>query len=417
MYGVPSGVRVDPAGRHPASRLAARATASSSPRPTSRSPARAAAGPDPTGRLEAIWIAPAPGAPARTIGSARAAGPRARGRSPRDRDRHLPVRAPRQRPDLDRRAVCESFEPPLRPATTAATSCAGNRPQRARRSRVRDRRRALPRRTPVRAVHRRRPLRHPPRVAGAGPPRRAPSRHRRGRRPPRRRPDPRLGRDRGRSVHVGVAMAYRAGAEPPDSGASLPGATIRRPHRRRSRTSRRGPSPSHEQHETGESDQSEGRYRATSRGRRKRQLEQRHGVSQARLYRPEWAVSAVGGDERPLGQKRYHGEAQPAVASSREGTPPDVDDGTQKRHGDCSVAASKRPSRRRQPRACHARENGRPRWSCQRSRRLVVISLRAFESGRQDLNLRPPGPQPGALPDCATPRGCLASGRRESNPP
>ncbi len=28
-----------------------------------------------------------------------------------------------------------------------------------------------------------------------------------------------------------------------------------------------------------------------------------------------------------------------------------------------------------------------------------------FLSGRQDLNLRPPGPQPGALPDCATPRG------------
>src|SRR5207249_281313 len=25
-------------------------------------------------------------------------------------------------------------------------------------------------------------------------------------------------------------------------------------------------------------------------------------------------------------------------------------------------------------------------------------------SGREDLNLRPPGPQPGALPDCATPR-------------
>jgi hypothetical protein len=39
-------------------------------------------------------------------------------------------------------------------------------------------------------------------------------------------------------------------------------------------------------------------------------------------------------------------------------------------------------------------------------------------SGRQDLNLRPPGPQPGALPDCATPRGASsASGRRESNPP
>src|SRR6478752_7402205 len=26
------------------------------------------------------------------------------------------------------------------------------------------------------------------------------------------------------------------------------------------------------------------------------------------------------------------------------------------------------------------------------------------QSGREDLNLRPPGPQPGALPGCATPR-------------
>ena len=34
------------------------------------------------------------------------------------------------------------------------------------------------------------------------------------------------------------------------------------------------------------------------------------------------------------------------------------------------------------------------------------LQKQAFsESGRQDLNLRPPGPQPGALPDCATPRG------------
>ena len=35
----------------------------------------------------------------------------------------------------------------------------------------------------------------------------------------------------------------------------------------------------------------------------------------------------------------------------------------------------------------------------------------SHQSGRQDLNLRPPGPQPGALPDCATPR----SGRPDSN--
>src|SRR3954468_15538120 len=34
------------------------------------------------------------------------------------------------------------------------------------------------------------------------------------------------------------------------------------------------------------------------------------------------------------------------------------------------------------------------------------------ESGRQDLNLRPPGPQPGALPDCATPRGYVMRAKR-----
>ena len=45
-------------------------------------------------------------------------------------------------------------------------------------------------------------------------------------------------------------------------------------------------------------------------------------------------------------------------------------------------------------RACVVlREPARPRWN--------PASCR---SGRQDLNLRPPGPQPGALPDCATPR-------------
>ncbi len=29
---------------------------------------------------------------------------------------------------------------------------------------------------------------------------------------------------------------------------------------------------------------------------------------------------------------------------------------------------------------------------------------RGFRSGREDLNLRPPAPKAGALPDCATPR-------------
>jgi hypothetical protein len=45
-------------------------------------------------------------------------------------------------------------------------------------------------------------------------------------------------------------------------------------------------------------------------------------------------------------------------------------------------------------------------------RQKVLFSRFFLVSGRQDLNLRPPGPQPGALPDCATPRGhCYASER------
>jgi hypothetical protein len=36
--------------------------------------------------------------------------------------------------------------------------------------------------------------------------------------------------------------------------------------------------------------------------------------------------------------------------------------------------------------------------------RVPGCSRKMNLSGRQDLNLRPPGPQPGALPDCATPR-------------
>ena len=36
-------------------------------------------------------------------------------------------------------------------------------------------------------------------------------------------------------------------------------------------------------------------------------------------------------------------------------------------------------------------------------------------SGRQDLNLRPPGPKPGALPSCATSRKKWRA-RQESNP-
>ena len=70
------------------------------------------------------------------------------------------------------------------------------------------------------------------------------------------------------------------------------------------------------------------------------------------------------------------------------------------------------PRQPRQPRRpCPAEW---PRIGRRRERRKPRV-CRAFEvSGRQDLNLRPPGPQPGALPDCATPR-CSSSEAGDGN--
>jgi hypothetical protein len=62
------------------------------------------------------------------------------------------------------------------------------------------------------------------------------------------------------------------------------------------------------------------------------------------------------------------------------------------------------PACREQP---GTRENSRPRGPVFSRDFPPVHGCSHFQrkSGRQDLNLRPPGPQPGALPDCATPRG------------
>ena len=63
------------------------------------------------------------------------------------------------------------------------------------------------------------------------------------------------------------------------------------------------------------------------------------------------------------------------------------------------------------------RRSGRTRSTGRATSRAIVSAFgsqregdcshgpRRDESGREDLNLRPPGPQPGALPGCATPRG------------
>src|SRR5690606_40906597 len=39
-----------------------------------------------------------------------------------------------------------------------------------------------------------------------------------------------------------------------------------------------------------------------------------------------------------------------------------------------------------------------------RCRQTTLLNFRFVKSGRLDSNQRPPGPKPGTLPDCATPR-------------
>src|SRR6185436_10173102 len=64
-----------------------------------------------------------------------------------------------------------------------------------------------------------------------------------------------------------------------------------------------------------------------------------------------------------------------------------------------STPSSKRADSRSRSRVPHARERRRP-GACPEAAGLRTAKW----SGRQDLNLRPPPPQGGALPGCATPR-------------
>jgi hypothetical protein len=73
------------------------------------------------------------------------------------------------------------------------------------------------------------------------------------------------------------------------------------------------------------------------------------------MERPKRTVAVVCGDERPLGHECDDGKAQPAIASSREGTPPNVDDGTEKRHRGCAVASTARAAGDNRPLAMLAR--------------------------------------------------------------
>ena len=78
-----------------------------------------------------------------------------------------------------------------------------------------------------------------------------------------------------------------------------------------------------EQHEPGHRDEAKRRDRAASRVRREDQLEQRNRISEAHLKWPKRAIPVVRGDEGALGDKCGNGQAKPAIASTRNGAPPD----------------------------------------------------------------------------------------------
>jgi hypothetical protein len=105
------------------------------------------------------------------------------------------------------------------------------------------------------------------------------------------------------------------------------------------------------------------------------------GVTQALLEWPKRTVAAVRGDERPLGHECYDGKAQPAIASSREGTPPNVDDGTEEHHRDCTVASPKaRAAGDNRPLAMLARMASTACFVQTRGHRFLFVGGRAVKA-------------------------------------
>ena len=88
-----------------------------------------------------------------------------------------------------------------------------------------------------------------------------------------------------------------------------------------------------------------------------------------------------------------------------------VGHGHGRRWGRCPSSPSRCAWPRSRSPALSAHETGRPDAAgcgfVPHPASLRLGSHAERESGREDLNLRPPGPQPGALPGCATPRGPL----------
>ena len=86
-----------------------------------------------------------------------------------------------------------------------------------------------------------------------------------------------------------------------------------------------------------------------------------------------------------------------------------------RKHGTCEA-----PEHPRSARMFETARSAKIHWarkSCCPTKSVIVEKQKSFYSpkraeaislwkmsGRQDSNLRPPGPKPGALPDCATPR-------------
>ena len=88
------------------------------------------------------------------------------------------------------------------------------------------------------------------------------------------------------------------------------------------------------------------------------------------------------------------------------------------KHSDTEYGCSacRGPSAVRVGRRCGPLRSGAPNALNSSPQPQQFLRPSPISIGRQDLNLRPPGPQPGALPDCATPRGKQAGDGNRTRP-
>ena len=250
MYGVPSGVVWDPAGRGEIERESIEDGFLIPTTPIALAMPPRHTAPPAVGTVETIAVAGAAGEPARLLQSVHAlAGQGLDGRSPRRRHRHVSLGAAGQRADDDRGRGVQVVRTTARARRASPQrDHAGHRPERARRPRLPHRGRPVPRHAAVRAVHGRTAVRRTARAPAARPPWRPARGHPARRKHPRWRFGSGGAAGHGRPAERSQGRCRRQPRTNPDSGKRAASGTrsgpATAPPSRRSRASRGdGPPP------------------------------------------------------------------------------------------------------------------------------------------------------------------------------